>query len=306
MQKSRALAAKDGQHGDCAHSGVLQSLMRLMASPNLKQRRLEWLSNGHRTSDQSDVMYFVGCVPYFDPIFEDTGVKSLDIAKDSLKILNSLGITPRLLPNERCCGHDLLWTGDTETFKRLAELNAAAIKEAGVKKIIFSCAECYRTFKEDYPNYVNIDCELQHISEFLSDKIEKGEVSFAEVKKKLTYHDPCRLGRHLGVYEPPRKVIESIPGIELVEMKDNRAESLCCGTSAFTNCDSYSKQIRVERLLQAKATGAESVITCCPKCQIHFRCAMVNKGEVKGPDVEIEVMNLVNLVAQALGGKSSE
>jgi heterodisulfide reductase subunit B len=89
-------------------------------------------------------------------------------------------------------------------------------------------------------------------------------------------------------------------------MKENRAESLCCGTSAFTNCDSCSKQIRVERLLEAKATGAESIITCCPKCQIHFRCAMVNKGEVKGPDVEIEVMNLVNLVAQALGGKSSE
>jgi len=306
MQKLRALASNNGQHGDCAHSGVLQSLMRLMANPAIKQRRLEWLSNGHRTSDQSDVLYFVGCAPYFEPIFEDTGVKSLDIAKDSLKILNSLGITPRLLTDERCCGHDMLWTGDVETFKRLAELNAAAIKEAGVKKIIFSCAECYRTFKKDYPNYVNIDCELQHISEFLSEKIEKGEVSFTEVKKKLTYHDPCRLGRHLGIYEPPRKVIESIPGIELVEMKENRAESLCCGTSAFTNCDSCSKQIRVERLLEAKATGAESIITCCPKCQIHFRCAMVNKGEVKGPDVEIEVMNLVNLVAQALGGKSSE
>ncbi|MBM4463377.1 MAG: (Fe-S)-binding protein [Chloroflexi bacterium] len=306
MQKSRALAAKDGQQGDCAHSGVLQSLMRLMASPNLKQKRLEWLSNGHRTSDQSNVLYFVGCAPYFDPIFEDTGVKSLDVARDSLKILNSLGIAPKVLPNERCCGHDLLWTGDTENFRRLAELNAAAIKEAGVKKIIFSCAECYRTFKKDYPNYVKIDCELQHISEFLSEKIEKGELSFKEIKKKLTYHDPCRLGRHLGIYEPPRRVIESIPGIELVEMKDNRAESLCCGTSAFTNCDSCSKQIRVERLLQAKATGAESIITCCPKCQIHFRCAMVNKGEVKGPDVEIEVVDLVSLVAQALGGKSSE
>ena len=306
IQKTRALASNNGEHGDCAHSGTLQSLMRLMANPTIKQRRLEWLSDGHRTSDQSDVLFFVGCAPYFEPIFEDIGVKTLDIAKGSLKILNSTGIEPMLLLDERCCGHDMLWTGDIETFGKLAEHNAAIVREAGVKKMIFSCPECYRTFKEDYPNYVNIDCELQHITEFLSERIEKGEVGFTKANKKVTYHDPCRLGRHLGIYEQPRKVIESIPGIELVEMKQNMEESLCCGTSAFTNCDSYSKEIRVERLLEAKATGAHSLITCCPKCQIHFRCAMVNKGEEKGPDVEIEVMDIVNLVANALGGKSHE
>jgi len=277
-----------------------------MAKPAIKQRRLEWLSDECRTSDQSDVLFFVGCAPYFDPIFEALGVKTTDIAKGSLKILNYFGIEPMLLPNERCCGHDMLWTGDVETFRKLAEHNAAMIREAGVKKIIFSCPEGYRTFKEDYPKYVNIDCELQHVTEFLAERIEKDEVSFKEVKRKVTYHDPCRLGRHLGVYEPPRKVLEAIPGIKLVEMKQSREESLCCGTSAFTNCDSFSKQIRVERLLEAKATGADCLVTSCPKCQIHFRCAMVNKGEEKGQDVEIEVMDIVNLVANALGDKSNE
>ena len=101
-------------------------------------------------------------------------------------------------------------------------------------------------------------------------------------------------------------MLEAIPGIELVEMEHNGGESLCCGTSAFVNCDFYSKQIRVDRLLEAKATGAEALITCCPKCQTHFRCAMVNKGEEKGPDVEIEVMDLVNLVANALGDEHHE
>jgi Fe-S oxidoreductase len=85
-------------------------------------------------------------------------------------------------------------------------------------------------------------------------------------------------------------------------MEHSREESLCCGTSAFTNCDSYSRQIRVERLLEAKATGAETLITCCPKCQTHFKCAMTSKGAEKGPEIEIEVMDLANLVANALGG----
>ena len=306
IQKTRSMAADNGQQGECAHSGTLQSLVRLMANPDIMQRRLEWLSDGCRTSEQSDVLFFVGCAPYFDPVFEDLGFKVTDIAKGSLKILNSFGIEPMLLPNEKCCGHDMLWMGDVNTFQKLAEQNAAIIREAGVKKIIFSCPECYRTFKEDYPNYVNIDCELQHISEFLSVAIEENGLKLKEMKKKVTYHDSCRLGRHLGIYEPPRKVLQAIPGIELVEMKQNREQSLCCGTSAFTNCDLYSKQIRVERLLEAKESGADILVTACPKCQIHFRCAMVNKGEEKGPDIEIPVTDVVNLIANALEGENNE
>ena len=300
IQRLRAIASNNGEHGDCAHSGTTQSLIRLMANSTIQQRRLEWLSDGCRISDQSRILFWVGCAPYFDTIFEDLGYKAIDVAKGSLRILNFLGIEPMLLPNEKCCGHDMLWTGDVDTFERLAQQNTTMIREAGVEKIIFSCPECYRTFKEDYPDYVEIGCELQHISEFLSEAIEKRELSFKEIRKKVTYHDPCRLGRHLGVYEPPREVIQAIPGIELIEMEHSREESLCCGTSAFTNCNLYSKQIRVERLLEAKATGADTLITTCPKCQTHFRCAMVNKGEEKGPDIDIEVMDIVNLVANAL------
>jgi len=300
IQRLRAIASNNGEHGDCAHSGTTQSLIRLMANSTIQQRRLEWLSDGCRISDQSRILFWVGCAPYFDTIFEDLGYKAIDVAKGSLRILNFLGIEPMLLPNEKCCGHDMLWTGDVDTFEKLAQQNTTMIREAGVEKIIFSCPECYRTFKEDYPDYVEIGCELQHISEFLSEAIEKRELSFKEIRKKVTYHDPCRLGRHLGVYEPPREVIQAIPGIELIEMEHSREESLCCGTSAFTNCNLYSKQIRVERLLEAKATGADTLITTCPKCQTHFRCAMVNKGEEKGPDIDIEVMDIVNLVANAL------
>jgi Fe-S oxidoreductase len=272
-----------------------------MTSFDIKQRRLEWLSDKYRTSDNSDVLFWVGCAPYFEPIFEDIEFRALDIAEASLGILNLCGIEPKLLANEKCCGHDALWTGDLETFKKLAEHNATQIKEAGVKKIIFSCPEGYRTFKLDYPDHgFDVGCELQHISEFLADRIQKDGLKFSKLKKKVTYHDPCRLGRHMGIYDAPRKVLGAIPGIELVEMRHSGWESICCGTSAWTNCDSYSNMLRAERLSEAAETGAEMLITACPKCQTHFRCAMVDKGEEKRPMPKIEVMDLVNLVANAI------
>jgi len=301
IRKARAIAQDNRQHGICAHSGQLQSLARLMTSLDIKQKRLEWLSDKFRISDDSDVLFWVGCAPYFEPIFEDIEFSALDITMASLKTLNLLGIKPKLLPDEKCCGHDALWTGDIETFKKLAEHNANQIIEAGVKKIIFSCPEGYRTFKLDYPSHgFDVGCELQHISEFLAERIENDELKFNEVKKKVTYQDPCRLGRHLGVYDAPRKVLESIPGIELVEMKHSGWESICCGTSAWTNCDSYSNMLRTDRLSEATATGAETLITCCPKCQTHFRCAMTDKGEEKRSMPSIEVMDLANLVANAI------
>ena len=306
-QKVRNLASSQGEHGDCTHSGILFSLMKLISRSDIKQKRLDWL-DGCRTSQKSEVLYFVGCAPYFEPVFQDIEVSPVNIARNSIKILNALGIEPMLLPNERCCGHDLLWTGDTETFKKLAQLNVEMIRESGAKKIVFSCPEGYRTFKIDYPQYVKLDCEPVHITELLAQNLStlslrprvKQGGSNPEVKR-VTYQDPCRLGRHLGIYEPPREIIKAIPGIKLIEMEHSGDESICCGTSAWTNCSSYSKQIRIERLLEAKATGAELLITSCPKCQIHFKCAMVDKGAEKGPDIKMEVMDLVNLVANAMG-----
>jgi Fe-S oxidoreductase len=102
------------------------------------------------------------------------------------------------------------------------------------------------------------------------------------------------------VYEAPRKVLKSIPGIELVEMAHSGLESICCGTSAFTNCDSYSNMLRAERLCEATETGAELLITACPKCQTHFRCAMTDKGKEHRSTSKIEIMDLANLVANAI------
>ena len=110
----------------------------------------------------------------------------------------------------------------------------------------------------------------------------------------MTYQDPCRLGRFEEIYEEPRRVISQIPGLELIEMEGNRSNSLCCGTSGWTNCDNCSKQIQKKRLNQAKSTGANTLITGCPKCQIHLKCALSSL------DMELEIKDITSLAGEAL------
>jgi len=272
-----------------------------MTADHLSQNRLGWLDKSLKTATKSDVLYFAGCQPYFDVFFSDLGVKTLDIAKGAVKLLNRLGIVPALLPNERCCGHDLLWAGDMEHFAKLAEHNLKEIRRAKVKRVITTCPECYQTLKVEYPRYFgSLDFEVVHISQLLAERVASGELKFRRSVRKVTYHDPCRLGRFSGIYDEPRAIINAIPGLELIEMSRSRASALCCGTQAWMNCGSINKQIQAERLREASSTGAEVLLTFCPKCQIHLRCAM-NDGRL-GEELGIEIEDVTSLAAKALSG----
>lgn len=310
----RIEAHKTGKEGIYAHDGTMQSIMRMMTSPALKQNRLDWItkdlkvkiyptnSTTQQLSNSKDLLYFVGCLPYFDAFFTDLKLNTLEIAKSTIKILNHLGIEPVLMPDERCCGHDLLWTGDIENFKKLARHNIEGIKRTGVKKIVFSCPEGYQTFKKAYPEYIGpLDFEVIHISELLVEKLPelKFQIPKPEIQKpkKVTYQDPCSLGRLCGIYEQPRQIINAM-GIELIEMPKNRKNALCCGTSGWMNCGVYSKQIQLERMKEAKFTGADLLITSCPKCQIHFTCAM--NDENTPHEAKNEIQDLAILIANQL------
>jgi heterodisulfide reductase subunit D len=298
----RTDAREDGKEGVCSHGGAIQSLMKIMTAPNLNQKRLDWITPDLKTSKDSEYLYFVGCLPYFDLFFSNIKANSLDIARSTINILNTLGIEPQVLPNERCCGHDLLWSGDVENFKKLAQHNVAEFNKAGVKKILLSCPEGYACFKTEYPNYLGkFDFEVVHISELLSDKLSSNKMKLKPIKEKVTYQDPCRLGRFSNIYDNPRKIINSIPGIEFVEMERSGKKAMCCGTSSWMNCTQYSKQIQLERLKEAKSTGAETLITFCPKCQIHFLCA---QSEVNYPEeLKLKIIDLTTFLANALGGE---
>ena len=302
IRSLRAKAFARGSSGQCTHGGAIQSLMHIMTADNLSQNRLGWLDKGLKTAAKSDIAYFVGCQPYFDVIFSGIEVKTLNTARGAVKLLNRLGITPAIMPNERCCGHDLLWAGDAERFARLAEHNIKEIGRTGAKKVVTTCPEGYHTLKYEYPRHFgSLGFEVVHITELLAEQITEGQLNFRRTNKKVTYHDPCRLGRLAGIYEAPRTVINAIPGLELVEMPRHRTSALCCGTQAWINCGSINKQIQAERLREASATGAEIMLTSCPKCQIHLECAL-HDGRL-GEEVKIKIEDLTGFAAKVLGGQ---
>ena len=125
-----------GITGTCSHKDMLLDLQRIMANPKTNQKRLDWLPKGAKVSESGDILYFVGCLPYFDVIFNDIKANSNETARSVVKIMNKVGIEPVLLKNERCCGHDLHFTGDTDNFEKLAKMNVDAIRQAKAKKVV--------------------------------------------------------------------------------------------------------------------------------------------------------------------------
>jgi Fe-S oxidoreductase len=217
-----------------------------------------------------------------------------------VKVLNKLGIVPVVSPQERCCGHDLLWNGDRANFELLARHNTRLVAESGAKVLVTSCAECLRTWKIDYaPFFEGKPPLLQHFTEFLAERLGQLKLK-ADGQLRVTYQDPCRLGRHLGLYDPPRRVLASLPGVELVEMRRSGAAAVCCAGGTWSHCDRFAKRIQVERLREARATGARVLAAACPKCQIHLRCAM--KDPHLGPEIEMETRDIAELVDAALAG----
>ena len=301
VRACRSVASKDVMEELCAHKGIPISISRMMTNPKIEQGRMDWLPDKAEISEKGDLLYFVGCLPYFDVVFEDLNLGLLKIPQSVVKMLNKVGIKPAMLSNEKCCGHDLLWTGDLGNFEKLAKRNVADFKETGATKIVTACPECYRTLKKDYAETIGFNFEVLHISELLSELLDKGELKFdIEPVRRVVYQDPCRLGRHTGLYGPPRKVLDSLPGTELMEMERNRENAVCCGVNAWLSCNKYSKEVQIERLRDAKATGADLLVTACPKCQIHWKCVTSEKMPVDPSEITMDMRDLSVLVAEAM------
>ena len=306
VRDSRVEAHSLGLDGKPTQAGQMYTWMRIMAADGLKQERISWLEGlktKTRAASKSDIMFFVGCLPHFNVSHGHVNSNTLAIARDSIAILNAIGITPVVLPNERCCGHDLLFGGNPAGFEALAKKNAQLIKAAGVKRIVISCPEGYQTLAQEYPRVVKgWDVDVVHISELLAEKLATGKMDFKnDLGMKVTYQDPCRLGRYMGVYDAPRKVIESLPGVDLVEMEHYGQDAICCGVSSWISCGSTAKSIQMARLAEARATGADVLVTTCPKCQIHLRCALSGRVPGDRDKVDIPIEDLTSLVAKALG-----
>ncbi len=296
MRLLREKARGVGEEGVCTHAETLSALAELLLRPDFR-RSPSWLGSGIRTKGRGKTYYFGGCLPFLDVVFRDIGFEGSRVANASIRLLNRIGITPAVSKTEVCCGHDAYWTGQTDTARALARRALEAVKKTGADRIVFSCPEGYRMFKDVYSDLVKKPgIEPVHILKLLAENSEK--LRFAPTPKKVTYQDPCRLAKGEDIIDEPRTLLGAVPELQLIEMKRSGRDSICCGSSNWINCSRVNKKIQVERLDEAIATGADTLLTACPKCNIHLRCALRDR-DASG---EIEITDLVTLLADSLGG----
>ncbi|HKZ47600.1 MAG TPA: (Fe-S)-binding protein [Thermoplasmata archaeon] len=282
----------------CKHGGFKEILAEIMAKPGLRQDRRAWIGDGLKVAEKGDVIYFTGCMPYLDGVF--SYCDSAQIGRSAIRLMNAAGIVPVVANAERCCGHDALWNGKQETFEKLARANAKWILETGAKRLVTTCAECYSMLKYEYPKAVGPwPLEVLHMSELLEELVQQGRLKFTKpLDLKVTYQDPCRLGRHSKEYDAPRAVLKALPGVQFTEMDRVRENAMCCGVGAYSNCDAATKFMQQERLEEA-ASKADHLVTACPHCRIHFSCYL--DGKPVDPLPPLKIVDLTVLAAEALG-----
>jgi heterodisulfide reductase subunit D len=296
VRKVRERARQVGETGVCTHAETLDGITELQLLPTFR-RPASWLGRGVKVARRAKDYYFAGCLPFLDIVFRDIGFEGARIGNASVRLLNRIGIVPAVGDGEVCCGHDAYWTGRIDVARDLAERNVEAIRRTGAKKAIFSCPEGYHMFKSVYPDLVgDLGFEPVFILTLLGGYIDA--LPLRPLRLKVTYQDPCRLVKYDDIIEEPRKILGSIPDLELVEMRRSGIDAVCCGSSNWVNCSRVNKRIQVERLDEARETGAGVLVTACPKCNIHLKCALHDEASAN----EIEIRDMITLLADSLGG----
>jgi len=252
--------------------------------------KIEW-SKGLEFDDTSPVLFYAGCVySYLYP----------DILKTIIMTFNKIGIKFNYLKEEEnCCGNLLYITGYWDDFENLKNDNLNIIKLKNIKTIITPCPGCARVLSKIFSNEKSGDNEVKvmHIVEFVDKLIQDKKLHFKkDVNLKITWHDPCDLSRHLRIIEEPRRILNSIPKLELIEMEHNKYNSKCCGAGGgmLNACTDITLNIAEKRLKEAERTGAEYIITSCPTCKSVF------EKIIRYEDSKMKVMDLFELIQLAL------
>jgi len=243
-------------------------------------------------TDGTDLLYFSCCIPAYDP-------KVKRVAQATAKVLAKSGVDFGILGNkENCCGESVRKSGNEQLFQSLAQKNIETFAGAGVRQIVVSSPHCYHSFKNEQP-YLAAGFEVTHTVQYMAKLISDGRLKFTkEIKRKVAYHDSCYLGRHNGVYDEPRKVLESIPGVEIVEMSDVRENALCCGGGGGRIWMETKKGERFSdlRIQQALDVGADVLAVSCPYCMLNFEDSLLTTDNSNA----LEIKDVVELVQEAL------
>ncbi len=295
-ESMRANLVKKGL-GPYGKQNMFPKLIGQYHNPYMKDQkdRLAWVPEDVKIEDKADIVYFTGCT---------AGYNQLALAFATSRVLNKLGIKFAMLgEDEWCCGSALIRTGQAHINNvpfELAKHNVEAIQKKGAKKVLFACAGCFRAAKVDWPRILGkeLPFEVVHVSEFLADLIKQDKIKWEKsINKTITYHDPCHLGRHVGVFDAPRYVLSHIPGVKFVEMDRIKEFQRCCGAGGGVKAGLPDLALGVaeSRVEDAVATNADILSSCCPFCK---RNLMDGRDALQ---VDLVVEDVIELVAEALG-----
>jgi Fe-S oxidoreductase len=261
-------------------------LSRSKRSEWAQDLKVKYVSEGEKT----ELLYFVGCAASYDS-------RAQEVARALVKNLNTLGIDFSILGNkETCCGNEVYSLGEKGLFEILVEKNLSLLDQCGINRILTTSPHCFNAFKNKYGK----DLAVQHYTQYFADLIDKGKLKFPQrVEKVVTYQDPCFLGKHNDIYDEPRKMIESIPGIKFVELNLSRGRSVCCeggGGRMWYDIPGEKGRLAETRVKEAIDVGADILAVACPFCLLTFDDAIKTTGN----EDRIQVMDIMELVAEAL------
>jgi Fe-S oxidoreductase/FAD/FMN-containing dehydrogenase len=281
--------------------------------------RIKWLKSNYlfhptqtslkNESNADKVAYFTGCMSSYRVQESAISIVRIlhPILQDSFEILGE---------DEFCCGSPLLRTGQVTfqedssskvfRFEQLVHHHLDIFQQRGIRTLIFSCPGCMKTATQDWPQYspkneLKIP-QLIHFTQYLAQLVQEGKIKFKSMDCTVTYHDPCHLGRFLGIFDAPRQIIQAIPDINFVEMPHNRENAICCGAGGGLRAINPSEALSIaqNRVLEAIRTGAKSIITACPFCKYQLNQAVKMLLSVERIQFPIKVVNLEDIVADLL------
>jgi coenzyme F420-reducing hydrogenase delta subunit/Fe-S oxidoreductase len=308
IRNLRTLARTEGQGETGTHGGLVHTFDRLCSHEFLVPDLTSWSKGAHlRFRSGSDSVFVSGYSGSLEQIVDDVEYEAATAPRDGMRILNILGIRPQLFNAERPSGHDLFYTGDDEAFGRLATMNVQALRATGAKRAVFVCPETMHTYQDLYPLVTGEPLGLAciHVIELVIEALVEDRVALRMLpadsgRGAITFHDSCRMGRMLGIYNEPRMAIEET-GDNLVEMEHNRGYADCCGVGAWQRCDPTSRALRLSRLRETLAAGADRLVSPCSRCTLHFLCQQCHDGVEPDPETnDIEIIDLATYVADRL------
>lgn len=255
------------------------------------EERADWIEDMEGSSadllkDKADLVYFTGCVASYFPLAQRIPVHFAQILQAGRVDLTLLG------REEYCCGFPLLSAGLTGSLQDLIDHNIKQVRQKGASRVVFACPTCYQMWRESYPP----EFRLIHSTEMLYDLIQQKRIVLNKLPLTVTYHDPCDLGRGAGVFEAPREVIRSIPGVKLIELSANRENCLCCGGGGSLEMfdPGLAADIAKHKVDQILETGAQAVVTACQQC------VRTITAHVRRNNIGLEVLDLTELVHRAM------